>query len=267
MSTPDIDSRLQFALSAAEEAGQLTLRYFRGAQFEIELKEDATPVTNADREAEQLLRKRIAATFPNDAIVGEEFTPQPGSSGFRWIVDPIDGTKSFIRGVPLYGTLVGVEQDDQSVIGVIMLPALDECLYAAAGQGAWHRRGSDSPRPAKVSSRARLQEGLFCTSDCLSFAQIGREQTLQQLQAASGLSRTWGDCFGYVLVATGRAEVMVDPIMSVWDAAALKPILEEAGGTFTDWQGRPSIRSGQGIGTNGKVLEEVLAITRQSPAK
>ena len=142
---------LELALAAAREAGQVTLEYFRRDDLEIELKGDDSPVTAADRRAEECLRGRIAETFPDDAILGEEFPERPGSSGFRWILDPIDGTKSFIHGVPLYGTLVGLEHAGVPVLGVIRIPALDECVYAAVGQGAWYVQGERPPQPAKVS--------------------------------------------------------------------------------------------------------------------
>ena len=149
----DVTSRLSVARELALEAGKLTLKYFRQDDLRVDLKKDASPVTIADREAEELIRKRVAAEFPQDGILGEEFGEQPGTSGWRWIIDPIDGTKSFIHGVPLYGVLIGVELNEQSQIGVIHLPALDETVYAATGQGAWHVRGGASPRPARVSQK------------------------------------------------------------------------------------------------------------------
>jgi histidinol-phosphatase len=143
---------------------------------------------------------------------------------------------------------------------VIYIPALEECLYAATGQGAWYERGQSAPSQARVSTRKTLSESLVCSSD--TRFPMARREAYDRLQQAAGVSRTWGDCYGYLLVATGRADVMVDPIMNVWDAAAIQPILVEAGGTFTDWQGRETIYSGDGIATNGHVLGEVLAFTR-----
>ena len=259
--------RLELARAAAREAGAITLEYFRQNNYAVELKRDRSPVTVADRRAEEHLRRRIAAEFPADGILGEELGEQPGTSGYRWILDPIDGTKSFISGVPLYGTLIGVEFEGRSVVGVIRMPALDEMVSAAAGQGAWSQRGESPPVPARVSSVARLADGLFSTSEVNNFAKTGRPAAYEQLDAACRLARTWGDCYGYLLVATGRAEVMVDPQMNVWDCAALQPILEEAGGTFTDWQGNGTIHAGEAIATNGRVLDEVLAITRQFPQR
>ena len=258
----DMTRRLELALSAAREAGGLTLRYFRRDDLKVDRKGDDSPVTAADREAEAHLRRRIAEAFPDDAILGEELPERAGISGFRWILDPIDGTKSFIHGVPLYGTLIGVEYRGESVVGVNLIPALDQCVYAAREQGAWYVSGDKPPVPAKVSECPRLAEGLFLTSEVANFDKTGRRRVYDRLQEAARLTRTWGDCYGYLMMAIGRAEVMVDPIMEVWDAAALLPILEEAGGTFTDWQGRPTIYSGEGIATNGRILDEVLAIAR-----
>ena len=258
MST-DISSRLQLALEAAREAGQITLEYFRHEDLEVERKDDDSPVTIADRRVEAHLRDRIAQSFPQDAVLGEEMPDHEGTSGFRWILDPIDGTKSFIHGVPLYGTLIGVEQEGQPVLGVVYVPALEECVYAAVGQGAWYVQGTKPPQAAHVSQRP-LSQGLFLTSEVANFEQVGRRDAYDRLQAAARLSRSWGDAYGYLMVATGRADVMVDPIANVWDVAPLLPILEEAGGHFTDWQGRRTIHSGQGVATNGVTLDEVLAI-------
>ena len=257
----DLQQRLKFAVSIAREAGCYTLQYFQRDGLQVDLKSDASPVTVADREAEQLLRAAIAKEFGDDGIMGEEFPEQPGSSGYRWILDPIDGTKSFISGVPLFGTLVGVEHDGRGVVGVAYFPGLDECVYAASGSGAWHQKNGPA-KPARVSGREKLADSLFCTSEIATFGKRNSKPAFELLASSARLTRTWGDCYGYMLVATGRAELMVDPMMSVWDAAALQPIMEEAGGTFTDWNGTPTIYSGEGIATNGKILAEVLAITQ-----
>jgi histidinol-phosphatase len=261
-STADLEIRLSLAVAAAREAGDLTLKYYRREDLNVETKKDNTPVTMADRQAELLLRERIAAAFPDDSIFGEEYPEQPGTSGFRWILDPIDGTKSFIHGVPLYGTLIGVEFEKRSVLGVIRIPAQDECVYAAKGQGAWHLLSDKPPKPAHVSTCKSMSEALFLNSEVRCFDDTGRRAAYDRLQNAARLARTWGDCYGYMMVATGRADVMVDPIMALWDAAALQPILEEAGGVFTDWQGRPTIHSGEGIATNGLLLDEVLRLVK-----
>ncbi len=262
----EIAKQLELAITAGREAGAITLEYYRQEDLEVERKADDSPVTAADRRAEEHLRRRIAEAFPIDGILGEEFPERPGTGGHRWILDPIDGTKSFVHGVPLYGTMIGVEYEGRSILGVVVLPALGEMIYASQGQGTWYVVGDLPPRPAKVSRRRRLAEGLFLTSEVANFDSIGRRDVYDSLQAAAWVTRTWGDCYGYMLVATGRAEAMVDPIMNIWDAAAILPIVEEAGGTFTDWQGRPTIHSGQGIATNGLLLDEVLAITRRDPS-
>ena len=260
--TSEIVQRLQLAVEAAGEAGKITLESFRRDDLCVERKGDDSPVTAADRQAEEHLRKRISDAFPHDGILGEEFPEREGQTGFRWILDPIDGTKSFIHGVPLYGTLVGIECRGESVVGVNLIPALHECVYAAKGQGAWYVSGDNPPVRARVSDCPSLAEGLFLTSEVANFYTSGRRHVYDRLQAAARLTRTWGDCYGYLMLATGRAELMVDPIMEVWDAAALLPILQEAGGTFTDWQGRRTIHSGEGVATNGRILDEVLAIIR-----
>ena len=260
--SPEIARRLDFARLIAREAGDITLRYFQQPTLEVERKSDASPVTIADKTAEQHLRGRIQAEFPQDAILGDEFGAIEGTSGWRWILDPIDGTKSFIGGVPLYSNLIGVERGGESQIGVIRIPGLDECISAAIGGGAWYQKGSGAWTPARVSSRPRLGDGIFVHSQVDSFAKRGAAAAYQGLEKAAYVTRSWGDGYGYLLVATGRAEVMVDPIMNVWDAAAILPVLVEAGGTFTDWSGKSTIHSGEGIATNGRVFDEVLAITR-----
>lgn len=262
MREQELTGRLELAIAAAQSAGRIAAEYFAGLSFDIETKHDGTPVTVADRETERELRRRIEEAFPDDEIVGEEFGSRPGKSGYRWIVDPIDGTKSFIHGVPLFGTLVGVEHDGACIAGVINLPALDESVYAAKGHGAWHVRGGAKPVPARVSGVQNLSESLFCCGSVSTFVTAGRADAFEQLRSSCKLARGWGDCYGYVLVATGRAEVMVDPILSLWDMGALPAILTEAGGTFTDWQGSPTIYGRDGIATNGRVFDEVMAVTR-----
>jgi len=258
-----ISRRLDGAVSIARQAGQRTLEFFQSDRFEVQRKVDDSPVTQADLQAEQLMRELIGTAFPQDGIVGEEFGEQPGGSGFRWILDPIDGTKTFIMGVPLYSVLIGVLHDNQAVAGVILIPGLDECVYASRGQGAWWTQGTHEPRPARVSSCEKLAAAAFLTTQIDSFGERNAAQAFTQLEAAAAIVRTWGDGYGYLLVATGRAEVMVDPVMNLWDAAPLRIVMEEAGGTFTDWKGEPTIHHGEGIATNGRILAEVLSITSQ----
>lgn len=261
----DLARRLEFAVAAAREAGDLTLQYFQRPDLVVDRKRDNTPITAADRGAEQLLRERIAAQYPADAVLGEEFGESEGSSGYRWILDPIDGTKAFMCGVPLYGTLVGLQHGSRSVLGVIHVPALDETVYAAQGSGAWYRKGNRDITRASVSRRESLADSVFLASQVNLFGKRGAADVFERLEAATYVTRTWGDCYGYLLVATGRAEVMIDALLNLWDAAALQPVIEEAGGSFTDWQGNPTIHAREAIATNGLVLQQVLEITRTSP--
>jgi histidinol phosphatase-like enzyme (inositol monophosphatase family) len=260
----DLGERLKFAVAAARRAGEVVLGYFQTA-LAVETKGDRSPVTVADRRAEQELRAGIGASYPGDAILGEEFGEKPGTSGWRWILDPIDGTLSFIRGVPLFGVLIGLQHGDESVLGVAYLPALGEMVYAARGRGCWwlpagSRPGFDA-RPARVSAVGSLAEGLVLTTAYDYWAVAGRASDYQRLVEA-GRTRGWSDCYAHVLVATGRAEAAVEPVMSIWDSAPFLPILEEAGGTYTDWQGRPGISATETLSTNGKVLGEVLRLLR-----
>jgi histidinol-phosphatase len=261
----EVAKRLELALAAGKEAGRLTLRYFKQDNYQVERKTDESPVTIADRSAEQLLRERIGAAFSDDGILGEEFGSAPGTSGFTWILDPIDGTKSFISGVPVYGTMVAVEHEGRALAGLVYMPALDEGVYASSQQGCWHFQAQRQPQRCRVSQKSRLAEGLFLTSQVDTFAKRGAMAAFDALQATAYITRTWGDCYGYLLVATGRAEAMVDPIMNVWDAAAVQPIIEEAGGTFTDWQGNPTIHAGESVATNGLIRDEVLRILNRFP--
>jgi len=263
--TKDLESRLEVALELAKTAGKSTLEFFQKADLSFEKKEDSSPVTVADQNSEKIIRAGLADKFPEDGIIGEEYGTVEGSTGYRWIVDPIDGTKAFIAGVPLFGTMIGIEKDGKSRVGVVYIPGLDECIYAAQGQGAWYERPHHDPIQARVNKIGSLSEGVMVTSQVSTFNKRNATQGFLELEGRSFVTRTWGDCYGYMLVATGRAVAMIDPLMSIWDAAALQPIMEEAGGTFTSWTGEPTIFSGDGIGTNGLVLEEILEVCRKYP--
>jgi len=255
---------MTFARTAALEASQLILGHYQSATLVVDRKRDSSPVTIADRNAEELLRAAIGRDFPGDAILGEEFGETSGTNGFRWILDPVDGTKSFIHGVPLFGTLIGVEFEGQCVAGVCHIPALGETAWGAKGIGAWWQPAGGEPRPARVSNVGELSQALFCFTTVQGFARIGRQDAFDTLTKSTGISRGWGDCYGHMLVATGRAEVMVDPLMNIWDAAALIPIIEEAGGHFVDWAGVVTAQSGNGISVNAALRDEVLRITKRA---
>lgn len=253
----DLRDLLDFATEIAWQAGRITLRYYQTG-VGVEAKADDSPVTIADREAENLLRDLIRRHFPDDGIVGEEWGEIAGRSGRRWIVDPIDGTKSFIHGVPIYAVLIGLQIGEECVVGAASFPALNEMVCAAKGMGCFW-----NGRRASVSGVSRLSDALLLTTDFRSVYEHGYGPGYDRVVAASKLQRGWGDAYGHALVATGRAEVMLDPIMEVWDCAALVPIVLEAGGTFTDWKGNTTARGRSAISTNGKVYEEVMGLLAQ----
>jgi histidinol-phosphatase len=262
---PESSPRLLFAVEIAREAGQAILAMRSHMGLQVEQKADGTPVTQVDRNVEMLLRERIGQRFPDDGILGEELDTLQGSNQYQWVLDPIDGTKSFIREVPLYTTLVAILEGDEPLLGVIYAPVTDEMLYAQVGQGCWYCQGSGAPCSARVSQITDMREALLLTSDIESFTRDRSKDAravYDQLASRCHLARTWGDAYGYLMVATGRAEIMIDPEMDLWDTAALQPILSEAGGSFTDWQGRPTIHSIDSIATNGALAEQVLSITR-----
>jgi histidinol phosphatase-like enzyme (inositol monophosphatase family) len=244
---------METATQLAWVAGRATLRHFQTG-VGVELKSDATPVTAADREAEEIIRMGLQQAFPEDGVLGEEFGEIAGSSGRCWIIDPIDGTKSFVRGVPIYGVLVGLEdQRGEVVVGAVYIPALDDMVHAAKGHGCWW-----NGRRARVSSVQDFNEACVCYTSSRSFFQQHPDYDFHELAGKVGLLRGWGDCYGHLLVATGRAEVMLDPVLSPWDCAPLVPILQEAGGTFTDWRGEATIRGKDGVSTNGHLFDEVM---------
>ena len=261
-SAHDLTTRLHFALRVAREASDLILRYYQTSDLAVERKGDSSPVTEADKRSELLIRERLAVEFPHDAILGEEFPDKPGTTGFRWILDPIDGTKSFIHGVPLFGTLIGVEFNERCVIGVVRFPALNEVVYAAKGSGAWWQIGEGEPRRARVADTTTLDKAVFCTTNITRWYKINRGDALETLLDQVQLARGWGDCFGHMLVATGRVHLMVDPAMNPWDAAALLPIVEEAGGHFIDWKGEPSIYKGNGLSVVPGLKDTILQILK-----
>lgn len=253
------DGRLALALELARAAGDSTLEYFQTDRYAVERKGDNSPVTVADKQAESLVRQRLQETYPTDAILGEEFGAQTGTTEFEWIVDPIDGTKSFIGGVPLYSTLLALVHQGQVLAGAIYIPALREMIFAVRGRGAWWSVGDKAQERAQVSTRD-LAHGMFVTTQFDSFRKRGAGEGLLALEKAAYVTRTWGDGYGYLLVATGRAEVMVDPIANPWDLASVGIVIEEAGGKFSSWKGSSSYADGDGVGSNGVVHNEVLRL-------
>jgi histidinol-phosphatase len=242
---------LDLAVDLARRAGDLTLKWFRTGDLAVSRKADGTPVTEADRAAERFVRDELARLRPQDAIVGEEEAAQAGTSGVRWFVDPIDGTKAFTRGVPLFSTLIAVFDAHGPAVGVIHLPALGETVYAGRGLGCFC-----NGHPAHVSAVEGLGGACLTTSgfDYWSDAPLAAVK-------ASGLQmRTWGDAYGYALVATGRVEVMVDPVAAIWDLAPMTVIIPEAGGRFTDLSGAARADGGSGVASNGRIHDAVLPL-------
>lgn len=257
--------RLTAMIDIARAAGQHTLKYFGSRDLHVDAKSDDSPVTIADREAEQLVRQQIEASFSEDTVQGEEFAEKSGRSDYRWVVDPIDGTKSFVCGVPLYSTLLALEKDGEPIAGVILIPALGEMVVAALGLGCWHQRrgenGTIGPwETAAVSNRQTLGEAVFVSSQVDSFDARDAAEVYKTLERACWITRSWGDGYGYLLVATGRADVMIDPICNAWDVAAILPVMIESGGKFTDWKGESTVRGGDGVGTNGVLHDAVRQI-------
>ena len=264
----ELKERLDFAVRAAIEAGGVTMRYFRSPSLAVDAKPDKSPVTRADKEAEELLRARIAREFPDDGIVGEEFGVQDGSSEYTWYLDPIDGTQSFIRGIPLFGTMMGLEAKGEAVAGVIVFPALKELVFAGKGLGAWwcDDLSPRDPKKASVSKVSRLSEACLSANSASGFERIEMEAAYRKLSGAVRVSRGYPDCYGHYLVATGRIEIMIDPVVNAWDNAPLKPIMEEAGGRFTDVDGNATIHGGSGISSNGPMHDEVVAMFNEDSA-
>jgi len=257
---PSLNTLLDFALDAAWQAGRTTLAHFQTGLV-AERKADNSPVTIADRAAENVLRRLIMERWPDHSLIGEEYghtAGSNGSEGYTWVIDPIDGTKSYVSGVPLYAVLLALVKDDEPLLGVMHFPGLNDMVYAARGRGCYW-----NGRPAKVSNVAKLSDAVLLTSGLNNFVPFNRQGAFQRLVDSTYIQRTWGDAYGYALVATGRAEIMLDPVMAVWDCGPLQVILEEAGGTFTDWEGTPTIFGGESIATNGLLFDEVMAIVRE----
>jgi histidinol-phosphatase len=260
-----MDKRLEVAIAAAKAGGEVALGYFR-TQLTVDYKRDRSPVTQADRECERRIVEVLRRSFPDYGVVGEEFGEQPAAElsargrGAKWIIDPIDGTKNFIRGIPYFATLIGLEEDGEVTTGVIYAPAVDDLLYARKGGGAFDRNG-----PVHVSAIGSLRDSMVVFGGLDIFRQVGRWHGFERLVRASGRQRGFGDYFGHTFVARGQAEAMVEVDLKPWDLAAIKIIVEEAGGRFTDFNGVPSIYGGNAVASNGRVHDEILRLLAPEP--
>lgn len=256
MKLTETQDLLTFAIDCAYHAGRLTLQYFNTPP-QVEWKADMSPVTQADKESETLLRQYIETQYPTHSIVGEEFGESHGSSGFCWVLDPIDGTRSFARGFHIYGVQIALEHDGEPILGLVYFPVLDEMVAAGKDLGC-----RVNGRRCNVSKVSQMSEALIFAHNqdiidrrCPEFA---------ALQNQTYLSRNWGDCYSFVSVATGRADIAVDPRMEPWDSGPMITILEEAGGRFTSWSGERTIWGPDALATNGVLHDEVLALLKQA---
>lgn len=246
-----------FITELAEKSGEFIRPFFGRSDLAVETKADASPVTQADRGAEELLRKLIAKKFPGHGIVGEEFGSEKADAKFVWVLDPIDGTKSFISGVPLWGTLIALMHRGQPVLGVINQPILRQLMI---GDG---QTTTLNGKATRVRACARVEDATLLTSDPFNPAKYQDREKFEALAARAKLVRTWGDCYGYLLLASGWADVMLDPIMNPWDIAALVPIVRGAGGTITDWQGLDPVTATSTVAASAALHPQILAALKR----
>ncbi|BFU42530.1 histidinol-phosphatase [Krasilnikovia sp. MM14-A1004] len=257
---------LSLAHLLADAADSISMARFRALDLHVESKPDLTPVSDADTAVEKAIRATLARARPRDGVLGEEYgmsMPSAGSGSRHWVIDPIDGTKNFIRGVPIWGTLIALVEDDVPVAGLVSAPALGRRWWGATGHGAYAGRHQAGATRIRVSAVNRLADASLCYSSLSGWEENGRLDHLLDLLRQAWRTRAYGDFYGYMLLAEGALDVMVEPELSLWDVAALIPIVREAGGTFTDLQGRPGPGGGSAIATNGPLHDEVL--TRLAP--
>ena len=256
---PDYSADLNLALQLADVADEVTLARFGAVDLHIESKPDLTPVTDADRAVEQLLRQRLRAERPDDEVIGEEYgTEEAGSSGRRWVIDPIDGTKNFVRTVPVWATLIGLLDQDEPVVGVVSAPALGRRWWAARGAGAWTATSAGA-RALAVSKVARLADASLSYSSLDGWEELGRREAFIALTDRLWRTRAFGDFWSYMLLAEGAVDLAAEPELSLWDMAALAPIVTEAGGRFTGLNGIDGVHQGNAAASNGLLHDDFLA--------
>ena len=250
---------LALALRLADEADAISLPRFRSHDFHVSTKPDLTPVTDADQAVEQMLREAIGDERPEDAFYGEEFGSR-GQASRRWIVDPIDGTKNFVRGVPVWATLIGLVEDNEVVLGVVSAPALGRRWWATLGSGAWTGRALSSARQLHVSNVSHLQDASLSYSSLDGWAESGRLRAFLNLAQRCWRTRAYGDFWSYMLLAEGAVDMACEPELELYDMAALVPIVTEAGGTFTSLDGESGPWGGNAFATNGHLHKEALSL-------
>ena len=252
---------LSLAHMLADTADSISMARFRALDLHVESKPDLTPVTDADTAVERALRSSLARARPRDGVLGEEYgaTTAPAGPGSRqWVIDPIDGTKNFVRGVPIWATLIALMEGDQPVVGLVSAPALGRRWWAALGHGAYAGRHQAAATPIRVSGVRQLADASFCYASLNAWEEIGRLDAMLDIIRTSWRNRAYGDFYGYMLVAEGAVDAMVEPELSLWDLAALVPIVTEAGGTFTDLSGRPGPNGGSAVASNGRLHQDLL---------
>jgi myo-inositol-1(or 4)-monophosphatase len=258
----DLDSCRVFLHELAAASGEFIRPHFANPALAVELKSDLTPVTLADRGAEELMRRMIGARFPAHGILGEEFGPERTDAEFVWVLDPIDGTKSFVTGVALWGTLIALLHHGQPVLGCIHQPILQQMLV---GDG---RETTLNGRPVLCRPTTQCQDATLLVSDWMTAARYQNGAAFDRLAHSVRLARTWGDCYAYLLLATGWADIALDPIMSPWDIAALVPVVRGAGGIITDWHGGDPINSSSTVAAATPELHAaVIAALNSAPAR
>lgn len=254
-----MDTILSATIEAAKAAGDIARHYFR-TNLTVETKADRTPVTRADRECETRITEMLSAHFPDHGFLGEELGERPGNSDARWIIDPIDGTKNFIRGIPFFATLIALEEAGEITAGVMYAPALDDLLYARKGQGAFVHSANADDRRVYVSEVGQLQDAMLIHGGLNDLKTRPCWQPFLSLVDASARQRGFGDALGHSIVICGQAEVTLEPEIRPWDVAPSKILVTEAGGRYSDFNGSPSIYTGTAVISNGRVHDDVLAI-------
>jgi histidinol-phosphatase len=252
---------LALAHMLADTADSISTARFRAQDLHVTEKPDLTPVTDADTAVEKALRATLSRARPRDAVLGEEFgavTPSASGGSRQWVIDPIDATMNYVRGVPVWATLIALMDNEEPVVGLVSAPALGRRWWGGLSHGAYAGRHAAAATPIRVSGVSRLADASFCYSSLTSWEEIGKLDAMLDLMRGSWRTRAYGDFYGYMLLAEGAVDVMVEPELSLWDLAALVPIVTEAGGEFTDLTGHPGPSGGSAVATNGKLHPVVL---------
>jgi len=257
---PGYDDDLRLAHIIADAVDNLTSTRFKARDLVVETKPDLTPVTDADRAAEEIVKSQLSRTRSRDGFVGEESGTSRGSSGRQWVVDPIDGTKNFVRGVPVWATLISLLDDGVPVLGVVSAPALNRRWWAAQGTGAWSGPRLSAAKRVQVSQVADLGDASLSHSEIWEWEEAGRLPGFLDLTKKVWRTRGYGDFWSYALVAEGSADIACEPELALHDMAALVPLVTEAGGRFTSLDGEDGPHGGNAVATNGLLHEEVLGL-------